>query len=108
MVVSLHLWYSVNKSRRKHKRITPIRNDDGILLTNVDDIRNDWSNYYADLFNCYAGERDAAFAGHPDTARGYLIHDTVVYGGTEWYERDSPATTAMSRVPRSDSDLTVM
>ena len=61
-----YFWYAVNKTRKKQKRINPILNDNGIMLTDVDDIRNEWNSYYRKLFNCYAGERDGAFENHVD------------------------------------------
>ena len=42
-------WYTVNKKRKKTRKINPIKNDHGVLLTNVEDIRGEWQNYYQKL-----------------------------------------------------------
>ena len=44
-------WYTVNKKRKKTRKINPIKNDHGVLLTNVEDIRNEWQNYYQKLYS---------------------------------------------------------
>ena len=44
-------WHFWNKVKRGFKGINPIKDDYGNLITNVDDIRNEWNRYYAKLFS---------------------------------------------------------
>ena len=45
-----YFWYLVNK-HRKHSNVTsPIRNNDGKILTNENDIRDEWNVYYQQLY----------------------------------------------------------
>ena len=31
-------------------RVNPVKNDDGIMITNVTDIRKEWNKYYQELY----------------------------------------------------------
>lgn len=43
-------WYTVN--RHKNRKVpSPIRNDNGILLNDPNDIANEWNKYYETLYN---------------------------------------------------------
>ena len=39
-------WYTVNRNKRAHSATPPIKDINGVLLTNPDDIRSEWTNYY--------------------------------------------------------------
>ena len=56
-----HFWYLVNKSRKKYCSVNPIRNEEGEILTDIQDIRNNWNDYYKRLLNEYDGEIDMEF-----------------------------------------------
>ena len=44
-----YFWYVVNKHRKKNI-VSPIRTDDGVVLTEPGSIRNEWTQYYSDLY----------------------------------------------------------
>ena len=44
-------WHFWNKIKRGVKGINPIKDDQGNLITNVDEIRREWNRYYAQLFS---------------------------------------------------------
>ena len=44
-------WHLVKKHRKSTNCVTPIKNDEGITLTNPTDIRNDWNKYYEKLYS---------------------------------------------------------
>ena len=59
-----YFWYLINKSRKSYNRITPIKNDDGVILTDVNEIREDWNNYYKNLFTDDHKGGDSEFKRH--------------------------------------------
>ena len=46
-----YFWYMVNKYRRQTKCTYPIQDDYGNILINENEIRNEWTSYYKDLYN---------------------------------------------------------
>ena len=59
-------WHLINKSRKcVRKRISPVYNTDGQVLTSSDDIRSRWLNYFKDLFTPKSPENlDHQFGKH--------------------------------------------
>ena len=47
---SKYFWYIVNKQKR-FRSCTPIKSNNGDMLSDVNDIRNEWTNYYKDLYS---------------------------------------------------------
>ena len=47
---SKYFWHIVNK-QKKGTTFTPIKNDENRMLTNLTDIRNEWTRYYDKLFS---------------------------------------------------------
>ena len=46
-----YFWYMVNKYRRQMKCTCPIQDDYGNILINENEIRNEWTSYYKDLYS---------------------------------------------------------
>ena len=46
-----YFWYIVNKYRRQTKCTYPIQDDNGNILINENEIRNEWTSYYKDLYS---------------------------------------------------------
>ena len=59
-----YFWFLVNKTRKKQQRVRPIQSDKGKILTDVNEIREDWNEYYKRLLNEYDGEIDVKFNDH--------------------------------------------
>ena len=74
-------WFLVNKSRgQKKSGVCPIKNDDGILLTNEDDIREEWRQYFESLFTPkLTAKYDNTFEEH--------VHNRLTEFNTESYRR---------------------
>ena len=45
-----YFWYLVNKGKGRLKRLPPVRTDNGTLLTDVNEIRKEWNDYYRGLY----------------------------------------------------------
>ena len=46
-----YFWHFWNKIKRGMKGISPIKDDNGNLITDIDAIREEWNRYYANLFS---------------------------------------------------------
>ena len=46
-----YFWYMINKQKKRKQTVNPILDDSGELLTDVNDIRNEWNAYYEKLYN---------------------------------------------------------
>ena len=67
-----YFWYMVNKSKKKVNKLQPIQNDKGQLLTNPDEIRNEWTIYHKNLYKGCA--YDSAFKSRVDTEADKLYN----------------------------------
>ena len=56
-----YFWYLISKNKGKKKGTSPIHNDMGELLTNGDEIREEWSNYFENLYKDNRTNEDTAF-----------------------------------------------
>ena len=45
-----YFWYLVNKNKKRVNTVSPIRNDSGELLTDIDKICQEWNSYYKCLY----------------------------------------------------------
>ena len=46
-----YFWHFFNKVKRGFRGISPIKDETGNLITDVNEIRNEWNRYYAHLFS---------------------------------------------------------
>ena len=56
-----YFWYCVNKNKRAAKTISPILDESGNLLTDINDITKEWNSYYAEL-HTFRDNSDKEFA----------------------------------------------
>ena len=56
-----YFWYCVNKNKRQTKSIHPILGENGKILTDADEIRREWNDYYSELYS-YRENSDEGFA----------------------------------------------
>ena len=56
-----YFWYCVYKNKRAGKTISPILDESGNLLTDINDIRKEWNSYYAELY-AFRDNSDKEFA----------------------------------------------
>ena len=62
-----YFWWCYNRMKKKSKGVSPIKDDSGNLITDVDMIRNEWSAYYEKLLG-----DDYEYRGDPDFYSGIL------------------------------------
>lgn len=56
-----YFWYMYNLRNRRSKGVSPIKDENGNLITDVDEIRCEWNNYYSKLLGDgyeYKGDND--------------------------------------------------
>ena len=79
-------WYLINKSKGKTRVTMPIHDDSGELLTNVNDIRENWTDYFEKLYQ-FENEKvsNIEFKLHVDNTIKELnnlnLQDTDLDGG---------------------------
>ena len=45
-----YFWYMIKKKKKKPNNVHPIIDENGELLTNIDQIRDEWNGYYKELY----------------------------------------------------------
>ena len=70
---SKYFWYVVNK-HKKHRSCTPIKSDNGDILTDVNDIRNEWTHYYSELYSESENEQ------YDDDFKSKVEHEVKQFG----------------------------
>ena len=82
-------WYLVNKNKRKPNHVSPIRNDSGEMLTEVDSIRLEWNEYYKRLYSApsYFDAEYNEFIAHVDST---VTNASTSYNGTGTHLEDGP------------------
>ena len=65
-IYSKYFWYLVNRRRKHLNKVLPVKSIDGSLVTNVDDIRQEWTQYYCDLFE------EHNIAGYDDNFKQFI------------------------------------
>ena len=82
-----YFWYLVNKKRKCYKETKSIQNNEGTLLTDVNDIRNDWNQYYKELYSNDYSDYDQTFRQNVENemdivfSAGRLKEDKFLSGG---------------------------
>ena len=78
-----YFWYLVSKHKRSGKRVTPIRSDAGVMLTDPHEIRSEWNKYYERLYKCQDDDLkyDNEFKNMVETELNSII-EGINYTGT--------------------------
>ena len=83
---SRYFWYLVNK-QRKRTSCTPIRSENGVMLSDLDSIKSEWTNYYDNLYSeRESGKYDDEFKTKIETEVEHfgnsVMNEEYLKGGT--------------------------
>ena len=70
-----YFWWYYNRLKKKCKGVAPIKDTAGNLITDVDEIRNEWTLYYQQLFN-----DNHEYKGDPDFYDSILLELEQIRG----------------------------
>ena len=88
-----YFWFLVNKTRKRTNVIRPVRNDSGVLVTDVDCIREEWNNYYKTLYTENDNmNNDSEFKDHVET-----VVNSISSESEPGYLKGGPITNAEVR-----------
>ena len=72
-----YFWYMINKRKRGVNKVQPIQNDAGLLITDVDELRNEWNAYYNRLYTWGENEK------YDESHRVLIENEVEEYAGRE-------------------------
>ena len=86
-----YFWFLVNRNRKKSNAVSPIRDDNGEILTDIDYIRSEWNSYYRQLYTAPTNV-DTAYKEFVEEVNDRVARETEMVNGKGLHLEDGPVT----------------